>query len=186
MYSFCRRHCSTNCDEGVQLQTTYTCGCGYSYIGDEVDALGHDYEAVVTAPTCTHSGYTTYTCACGNSKVSNRTAAIAHAYVDGYCVACGKTKPVTVADSVNNLVDETIDVVTETIRDAVNQTTNMVMDAVDAAITETVETLDAAITDTTETLNDFATNVAVQTEKAVQEIEVQITNILGWFAQFVR
>ena len=21
MYSFCRRHCSTNCDEGVQLQT---------------------------------------------------------------------------------------------------------------------------------------------------------------------
>ena len=31
----------------------------------------HDYEAVVTAPTCTEQGYTTYTCACGDSYVDD-------------------------------------------------------------------------------------------------------------------
>jgi len=31
----------------------------------------HNYEAVVTAPTCTEKGYTTYTCDCGYSYVDN-------------------------------------------------------------------------------------------------------------------
>ena len=32
--------------------TTYTCKrCGDHYTADEVAALGHDYKAVVTAPT---------------------------------------------------------------------------------------------------------------------------------------
>lgn len=37
-----------------------------------VSALGHDYQAVVTAPTCTAQGYTTYTCSrCGDSYVAD-------------------------------------------------------------------------------------------------------------------
>ena len=32
-----------------------------------IEALGHDYEVVITAPTCTKQGYTTYTCHCGDS-----------------------------------------------------------------------------------------------------------------------
>ena len=49
----------------------------------EGDALGHDYQGVVTAPTCTEGGYTTYSCSrkCGvDSYVGNRTAATGHSY----------------------------------------------------------------------------------------------------------
>ena len=38
----------------------------------------HEYEAVVTAPTCTEGGYTTYTCACGDSYVDDKTEALGH------------------------------------------------------------------------------------------------------------
>lgn len=43
-----------------------------------VNALGHDYESVVTAPTCTDKGYTTYTCHCGNSYIDNYVNALGH------------------------------------------------------------------------------------------------------------
>ena len=44
-------------------------------------ALGHDYEAVVTAPTCTEKGYTTYTCAtCGDHYTADEVAALGHDY----------------------------------------------------------------------------------------------------------
>ena len=39
----------------------------------------HDYQAVVTAPTCTEGGYTTYTCSkCGDSYRGDETAALGH------------------------------------------------------------------------------------------------------------
>ena len=45
----------------------------------EGEALGHAYEAVVTAPTCTEGGYTTYTCSrCGDSYVADETEALGH------------------------------------------------------------------------------------------------------------
>ena len=41
----------------------------------------HDYQAVVTAPTCTEAGYTTYTCAlCGDSYVADPVDALGHDY----------------------------------------------------------------------------------------------------------
>ena len=57
------------CTEGGY--TTYTCACGYSYVGDEVEATGHKYEAVVTVPTCAEQGYTTHACVCGHSYSSD-------------------------------------------------------------------------------------------------------------------
>ena len=45
---------------------------------EEIPALGHSYEAVVTAPTCTEGGYTTYTCACGDTYVADETKALGH------------------------------------------------------------------------------------------------------------
>ena len=46
---------------------------------ENVDALGHDYVAVVTDPTCTEGGYTTYTCSrCGDSYIADETAALGH------------------------------------------------------------------------------------------------------------
>ena len=42
-------------------------------------ALGHDYQAVVTAPTCTERGYTTHTCSrCGDSYVDTYVDALGH------------------------------------------------------------------------------------------------------------
>ncbi|MBQ9847862.1 MAG: hypothetical protein IJO64_02235 [Clostridia bacterium] len=44
-----------------------------------VAALGHDYESVVTEPTCTEEGYTTHTCArCGDSYVDTKVEALGH------------------------------------------------------------------------------------------------------------
>ncbi|MCD8006563.1 MAG: hypothetical protein LUF29_06270, partial [Oscillospiraceae bacterium] len=87
--------------------TTYTCSvCGDTYVADETEALGHSYEAVVTAPTCTEKGYTTYTCSvCGDTYVADETEALGHSYVStvtaptcteqGYtthvCSVCGDT-----------------------------------------------------------------------------------------------
>lgn len=44
-----------------------------------VNALGHDYEAEVIAPTCTEMGYTIYTCSrCGDSYKGDYTEATGH------------------------------------------------------------------------------------------------------------
>jgi hypothetical protein len=46
-----------------------------------VEALGHNYTDVVTAPTCTEGGFTTQTCsACGHSQTVNETEALGHSY----------------------------------------------------------------------------------------------------------
>ena len=56
-------------------QTCTACGA------ELVAALGHSYNAAVTAPTCTEAGYTTYTCTvCGDSYVGDETDALGHDY----------------------------------------------------------------------------------------------------------
>ena len=54
----------------------------------------HQYESVVTDPTCTEGGCTTWTCACGDSYVTDETEATGHKYENGSCVNCGAKKPV--------------------------------------------------------------------------------------------
>ena len=57
-------------------------------------ALGHDYDEIVTAPTCTKEGYTTFICAiCDDEYVDNKVAATGHNYVKGYCTACDAKDP---------------------------------------------------------------------------------------------
>ena len=75
--------------------TPKTCSkCGET----EGEALGHSYEAVVTAPTCTEGGYTTYTCSgCGDSYIADETAALGHSEeiipaVDATCTGTGLTE----------------------------------------------------------------------------------------------
>ena len=46
-----------------------------------ISATGHNYEAVVTAPTCTERGYTTHTCShCGDSYVDTYVEALGHSF----------------------------------------------------------------------------------------------------------
>ena len=56
-----------------------TCSrCDYTTY-EEIAATGHNYNAVVTAPTCTVKGYTTYTCSeCGDSYIDNYIDALGH------------------------------------------------------------------------------------------------------------
>jgi pullulanase len=94
--------------------TTYTCTlCGNSYTGDETelaehsygedglceacgavnpDTCIHEYEDVVTNPTCTEPGFTTHTCQlCGNSYVDTETEPAGHDFgTDGICGNCGE------------------------------------------------------------------------------------------------
>ena len=52
---------------------------------------GHDYNSVVTEPTCTEDGYTTHTCSsCGDNYTDSTVAASGHNYVDGVCTGCGE------------------------------------------------------------------------------------------------
>ena len=48
----------------------------------EIEPTGHDFETVVTPPTCTAQGYTTYTCHCGYSYKSDYVAETGHTFGD--------------------------------------------------------------------------------------------------------
>ncbi len=63
--------------------TVYTCkreGCGYSFVGDETDALGHDHQyAETVAPTCETSGYSVYECSrCDDSVNRDYVSSLGH------------------------------------------------------------------------------------------------------------
>ena len=77
---FALASCGGNKHEHVWADATCTmpktCECGAT----EGEALGHTYEPVVTAPTCTENGYTTYTCACGDSYKADEIEAKGHSY----------------------------------------------------------------------------------------------------------
>ena len=73
----------SNNDATCTADGTKTAKCDYcdvtNTITDEGSALGHDYAAVVTAPTCTEAGYTTYTCSrCGDTYVGDEIPASGH------------------------------------------------------------------------------------------------------------
>ena len=84
----------------------YCTRCDYKVKQEEVAALGHSYNAEVTAPTCLNGGYTTYTCAtCGDTYKGDEKGALGHSYGaevtaptclnGGYttytCATCGDT-----------------------------------------------------------------------------------------------
>ena len=70
-------YCSV-CDEEISRDTVV------------INATGHSYTTVITAPTCIEQGYTTYTCSCGDNYVDDYVNATGHADNDGdgYCDAC--------------------------------------------------------------------------------------------------
>ena len=86
------------CTETGLTEGSHCSVCNDVLVAQEVvDALGHSYEAVVTAPTCTEAGYTTYTCACGDTYVGDDVVALGHtiavdAAVAPTCTATGLTE----------------------------------------------------------------------------------------------
>ena len=83
------------------------------------ERLGHDYNAVVTNPTCTEKGYTTHTCTrCDDTYTDSETDAIAHTPSDWIvdiepapgvegsqhkeCTVCGETLETEVLEAMEN------------------------------------------------------------------------------------
>ena len=77
-----------------------------------IGAIGHDYGAVVTDPTCTDKGYTTHTCKnCGDSYKSDETAATGHTAgmeatctTAQICTVCGEELKAALGHSYNAVV----------------------------------------------------------------------------------
>ena len=59
---------------GVNILICKDCGDA------KFERIDHTFEAAVTAPTCTSTGYTTYSCACGYSYVADKTEKLPHNY----------------------------------------------------------------------------------------------------------
>lgn len=67
-----------------------------TYCGHLGEIPGHNYEAVVTAPTCTEKGYTTHTCTvCNDSYVDTYVDANGHNYEDAVTVPTCATQGYT-------------------------------------------------------------------------------------------
>ena len=78
--------------EATCTEPMYCYNC-WQFVGEP---LGHNYSAVVTAPTCGVAGYTTYTCEnCSDSYTADETAALEHDYdhvvTAPTCTAAGYT-----------------------------------------------------------------------------------------------
>ena len=89
----------------VDGYVNYDCDCGYEFT-DVITAPGHDYESVITEPTCTEKGFTTHTCSvCGDTYTDSEVKENGHSYesvvtkvtctTDGYtthtCSVCKDT-----------------------------------------------------------------------------------------------
>ena len=91
--------------------TTYTCGCGSSYVADYTDPLNHDFDGTVCTrcgyilhdhdyerstvePDCTNQGYTQGVCKiCGATYKTNIVDPFGHDYDNGTCNRCGYFNP---------------------------------------------------------------------------------------------
>ena len=96
-----------DCENGGY--TTYTCGCGHSYVADQTEPAGHSWDegTVTQYPTDTTPGKRTYTCIACNKTMEEEIAPTTHEHqytptvtpptctTDGYtthrCSACGDT-----------------------------------------------------------------------------------------------
>lgn len=71
------------CSENGYTGDTKCKDCGKIVAtGSKTDTISHTYNSVVTAPTCTATGYTTHTCSvCGYTYKDSETPVVAHSYV---------------------------------------------------------------------------------------------------------
>lgn len=81
-----RGYVNPNCvEDGYWIAKCYRCVT--FIVWDNGTATGHNYETIVTDPTCTEKGYTTYIC----TNPKNENEACLHTYVDNYVDELGHT-----------------------------------------------------------------------------------------------
>lgn len=80
---------AATCTESGEMKKECSC-CDYAET-EVIPATGHDYNAVVTKPTCTEGGFTTCTCTnCGDSYIGDEMEPLGHNFEDGTCTNCGE------------------------------------------------------------------------------------------------
>ena len=77
-------------NEGVKTFTCNLCGKTKTETIAKLEHT-HNYDAVVSAPSCTEDGYTTHSCPCGDSYTDNPLPATGHKWDGGSTVAPGCT-----------------------------------------------------------------------------------------------
>ena len=94
----CGFHCEHNWLDGVCTECAAYCAHAMHDVEGNCINCGctvdHHYEAEVTEPSCTLSGFTTFTCCCGHTYTADENEAIGHDYSNGVCILCGETEPV--------------------------------------------------------------------------------------------
>ena len=90
---------AATCTETGLTEGKHCSVCGDVLVAQQtVDALGHDYGSVVTAPTCTEQGFTTHTCSrCNDSYTDSYVDATGHTVVvdpakEATCTETGLTE----------------------------------------------------------------------------------------------
>lgn len=93
---------------------SYTClDCGYVENTEEIEAHGHVYSSVVTAPTQSEEGFTTHTCTeCGYTYTDSVTAAIG--YTISYNANGGENAPISQSKQYDESILITAEVPTRT------------------------------------------------------------------------
>jgi len=94
----------------------------------------HEYESVVTNPTCEAKGFTTFTCECGSTYKGNYVDELGHSFTEGECTKCGEKDPNYVPEDMGG---ETTGVKVENVTlDSENQTAifNYVLDKANSDI----------------------------------------------------
>ena len=84
--------CFVGCKKDKNSTNVPTVNSGTSDTDKNQTSHVHNYESIVTAPTCTQKGYTTYKCSCDHSYADDYVDAIGHYYVNGVCSDCGETE----------------------------------------------------------------------------------------------
>lgn len=88
----------------------------YAIWEEKIPEHSHDYEEIVTAPTCTEDGYTTFTCSCGDTYIDEVVESLGHNYEEthfdgnpGYtvytCSRCGDSY--TIEDEIQEALEIT-------------------------------------------------------------------------------
>ncbi len=100
---------ASTCTETGLTEGKHCSVCEEVLIAQEVvEATGHDYDEVVTEPTCTEQGYTTYTCHCNDSYIDNYVEALGHTEVVDNAVNATFSSPGLTAGSHCSVCNEVI------------------------------------------------------------------------------
>lgn len=116
--------CEATCINPGSYDEVFYCECGEIIKKESrtIEALGHNYIAAVTDPSCNETGFTTHTCtSCHDTYVDNSTEALGHDFIMGLCSRCGTISPdyeAIIISKVNELLnshnyEEALNVVNE-------------------------------------------------------------------------